>query len=212
MQFAGRRVGKVLFGTGLGMCSGAFVNAQAAECSLSMEMLRQQNSTTSNEVIRCLGKTPAFGALSAKEGKMMVQRDEEDEEKLWKGIDFSISRGVLKKIPPPQVTRIEVFGKTPSEVASFIISKISSSSAGSVVVLQGQSGTGKGTTTATLLERLPNSVSWSNGNIFRSLTLLAATHCKNEGIDLAAESEKVCYGVLVCAVQPTQSVSCFALF
>ena len=56
---------------------------------------------------------------------------------------------------------------------------------------QGQSGTGKGTTTTTLLDKLPNSVSWSNGNVFRSLTLLAATHCKNEGIDLKENVDKV---------------------
>ena len=36
-------------------------------------------------------------------------------------------------------------------------------------------GTGKGTTVDELLSRLPNAVSWSNGNIFRSLSLLAVT-------------------------------------
>ena len=37
---------------------------------------------------------------------------------------------------------------------------------------------GKGTTVANLQEKLPQAVTWSNGNIFRSLTLLAVTWCE----------------------------------
>ena len=93
-----------------------------------------------------------------------------------------------------------------------------------LIVFQGLSGTGKGTTTAKLKvgwgplprdawryrracsetwlrqawhcgvvdcgmhacacaqERIPNTVCWSNGNLFRSLTLLAVTHLEKAGI------------------------------
>merc|ERR1712153_232704 len=48
-------------------------------------------------------------------------------------------------------------------------------SKGCVLILQGLSGTGKGTTVAKLKEKLPRAQTWSNGNIFRSITLLAVT-------------------------------------
>lgn len=51
-----------------------------------------------------------------------------------------------------------------------------------VLVLVGLSGTGKGTTVDILKKKLPNTTSWSNGNVFRSLTLLAATFCTQQGI------------------------------
>ena len=56
---------------------------------------------------------------------------------------------------------------------------------GGVVVLCGLSGTGKGTTVSRLEERLPagKTTGWSNGNVFRSLTLLAATWCEKEGLE-----------------------------
>ena len=51
-----------------------------------------------------------------------------------------------------------------------------------VFILQGLSGTGKGTTVAKLQSSLPKAVAWSNGNVFRSLTLLAVTKCEQKGI------------------------------
>jgi len=56
-----------------------------------------------------------------------------------------------------------------------------------VLVLQGLSGTGKGTTVAKLQEVLPRAVSWSNGNVFRSLTLLSVTYCESKAIPFSAE-------------------------
>ena len=44
--------------------------------------------------------------------------------------------------------------------------------------LAGLSGTGKGTTVALLKKKLANATTWSNGNVFRSLTLLAVTYCE----------------------------------
>lgn len=40
----------------------------------------------------------------------------------------------------------------------------------------------KGTTAALLAKTLPNCVTWSNGNLFRSLTLLAVTWCEVNGL------------------------------
>ena len=48
--------------------------------------------------------------------------------------------------------------------------------------MQGLSGTGKGTTVAKLQALLPRAVSWSNGNVFRSLTLLALAYCEQQGL------------------------------
>ena len=45
----------------------------------------------------------------------------------------------------------------------------------------GCSGTGKGTTVEKLSSQLPNTVTWSNGNVFRSVTLLAATWSEQNG-------------------------------
>jgi len=40
-------------------------------------------------------------------------------------------------------------------------------------------------TVAKLREKLPNATTWSNGNLFRSITLLAVTHAEKEGCDLS---------------------------
>ncbi|KAJ9458787.1 hypothetical protein DIPPA_24422 [Diplonema papillatum] len=182
---AGRRLA---IGFGFGVAGSAFASTRthADDCSMNWDALRKQNSETSNELIRCLSHNAAFAKLSGFEKDLIVSRDEEDTEKLWKGIEISIHRGVLPRITPPAVQKIDVQGKTPQQVAATIVDSIPDKASGSVIVLQGMSGTGKGTTTATLLERLPNSVSWSNGNVFRSLTLLAATHCQQSGEQLAS--------------------------
>ena len=44
------------------------------------------------------------------------------------------------------------------------------------------SGTGKGTTVDKLKALLPRAVSWSNGNVFRSITLLALAHCEQQRV------------------------------
>lgn len=81
-------------------------------------------------------------------------------------------------------------GKSPDEVAHSILTSCGESELehGTVIVLVGLSGTGKGTTVSklqsSLEERGKKVVCWSNGNIFRSVTLLAVTWCdqNNAGI------------------------------
>ena len=55
-------------------------------------------------------------------------------------------------------------------------------------VLQGLSGTGKGTTVAKLQQMLPRCTAWSNGNVFRALTLLAVTRCEQLGVPFGPEA------------------------
>jgi hypothetical protein len=91
--------------------------------------------------------------------------------------------------------QVDVTGKSADDVANEIISHLGDisdedsggddgggdSSSGRVIILQGLSGTGKGTTVAKLESKLPNVVCWSNGNLFRSLTLLAVEMCEQVG-------------------------------
>lgn len=76
---------------------------------------------------------------------------------------------------PEEYQAIDVLGKTPEQVAQTIVDSVGSAAeTGCVIVLCGLSGTGKGTTVAVLKQMLPNAQTWSNGNIFRSITLLCA--------------------------------------
>jgi len=80
-----------------------------------------------------------------------------------------------------------VFGKTAEQVADEIIGHLGPDYAGGVLVLVGLSGTGKGTTVDLLKKKLPKCVTWSNGNVFRSLTLLAATSCEINERDFGSD-------------------------
>merc|ERR1712048_1139669 len=87
------------------------------------------------------------------------------------------------KVEPTK--QVSVTGKSADAVADEIIAALGDApSKGCIMTLQGLSGTGKGTTVAKLKEKLPNAQTWSNGNIFRSLTLLAVTWSEKEGCDL----------------------------
>jgi cytidylate kinase len=114
-----------------------------------------------------------------------------DADKLQKGIDFAKSKGVIDPhyVPEPYIT-VDVLGKTPDQVAQSILNSCGEADLehGTVIVLVGLSGTGKGTTVSKLQSSLENRgkkvVCWSNGNIFRSVTLLAVTWCDqhNDGV------------------------------
>jgi cytidylate kinase len=161
--------------------------------TVSYSLLKKQNAETSNALIAELSESSAFLDLSKKEGDLILQRDQEDAEKLQVGIDYAKDKGVIDPnfVPEPYVT-IDVLGKSPDDVSDEIISYVNENhgkegsddgNSGSVVVLCGLSGTGKGTTVAKLSEKLSadrNVVCWSNGNIFRSVTLLAATWCEQQ--------------------------------
>lgn len=153
--------------------------------------LRNNDDIASTAVIAAFTTSPSFLAFADAETRDILQRDAEDDEKLAQGIMLAIARQVLPALPePPKVMRIDVKGRSALEVASLIAAEIGTGprgNAGAVVVLQGLSGTGKGTTVTKLTELLPNASTWSNGNVFRALTLLAATDakCKESGKLLA---------------------------
>merc|ERR1712008_424016 len=76
-------------------------------------------------------------------------------------------------------------GKSADLVADEILGSVGdAANTGCVIVLVGLSGTGKGTTVAKIRSRLDNSMTWSNGNIFRSLTLLTATFAQKNNISV----------------------------
>jgi hypothetical protein len=130
-----------------------------------------------------------FNKLAQYEGNMTVARDNEDGEKLQVGIDYAKDKGVIDPnfVPDPYI-EIDVLGKNPHQVADTILQHVQEQTGGFVLVLVGLSGTGKGTTVAVLREKLETQqakqvVTWSNGNIFRSVTLLAVTWCEQNGCD-----------------------------
>eukprot|EP00744_Colponema_vietnamica_P007372 GILI01010619.1.p1 GENE.GILI01010619.1~~GILI01010619.1.p1 ORF type:complete len:321 (+),score=86.07 GILI01010619.1:66-965(+) len=140
-------------------------------------MLKRDDDVTSTNVVELLSNNKAFECLSVSEGKDIQKRDAEDDVKLAVGVNYSISKGVIDKDhganPPIQ---IDVVGKSADDVANNIMNRLpKNSSEGSIVVLVGLSGTGKGTTVKKLQAMLPKVITWSNGNAFRSLTHLIAT-------------------------------------
>ena len=156
--------------------------------TISYSQLKKQDAETSNALISYWQDSSKFASLAKYEGNLMAQRDEEDAIKLQKGIDFAKSKGVIDPnfVPEPYVN-IDVFGESPDTVADEILRIVKSnrtdSKEGSVIVLCGLSGTGKGTTVEKLRQKLEEDegkqvVTWSNGNIFRSVTLLAVTWCE----------------------------------
>merc|ERR1712157_618021 len=100
----------------------------------------------------------------------IIARDNEDGEKLQDGVNEAIKKGVLPAdLTPPTYTNVEGQGKDAGTVADEIIAKLPKEG-GCVMVLVGLSGTGKGTTVDKLKAKLPIATTWSNGNVFRSLT------------------------------------------
>ena len=179
---------------------------------LGAALLEEGDDRTSNAVISELAALPAFTALATAEGDAIAKRDAEDGQKLAVGIDAAIEKGVLSKglkpapykkarraprpkgfrplqrarrsRPPLPRAQIDVLGKTADAVAVEILTSIGSAArSGCVVILVGLSGTGKGTTVSKLKGRLPNAMTWSNGNVFRALTLLAVRYCEICGLD-----------------------------
>lgn len=160
------------------------VNRIAISALMEYSVLAKQDAESSNGVISILESFEDFKKLSLYEADLIMKRDKEDDDKLAKGIQISIDNGaILKQDDPPKYIQIDVKGKTPDMVCDEMLAHCGDAAIkGCVIVLVGLSGTGKGTTMARLKERLPNAVTWSNGNVFRSLTLLAATWCEQQGL------------------------------
>jgi hypothetical protein len=161
-------------------------------------------ATASGFVIEHLSTSSQFADLSNFEGDGIKTRDAEDGDMLQTGIEASLASGALQPLPNPR-TYLEclVDGKSPSEVSQTIstdmATKTSPASEGKVVVIVGLSGVGKGTTVDILKEQLVASrendsskvQTWSNGNIFRSLTLLTSLYMEKNGLVESTRIEEV---------------------
>lgn len=149
--------------------------------AFTVELLTAMDDKTSGGVIELLKGDPVFTGLAKKELDGIVARDNEDAAKLAAGVQQAIEKDVLPKDKePPTYENVDVLGKTASQVADEILAKLPKEG-GCVMILCGLSGTGKGTTVDMIKAKVPNASTWSNGNCFRSLTLLAATYCEQQG-------------------------------
>lgn len=128
----------------------------------SRETLMAQDDRTTNAIVAVFERHPPFVAFANRETNAILERDAEDDEKLKLGIKLAVGKGVLAADPPVEpVTRIDVLGKSATEVADLIVGALGESAeTGCVVTLQGLSGTGKGTTVDRVKARLPNAVTW----------------------------------------------------
>ena len=113
--------------------------------TLSYSLLSEQNANTTTAIITHFANNPSFLALSSAEGKQILERDEEDAQKLQKGIEYAKSKGVIDPnfVAEDYIT-VDVLGKSPDDVADEILGKVRAQEGeGGVVVLVGLSGTGK---------------------------------------------------------------------
>jgi cytidylate kinase len=167
----------------------ASMESPDASPALTKTLLDAADDTTSNAIISAFQGNQVFEVFAKKEMEEILQRDKEDDDKLAAGIVKAVAKGVIPKDPPVEPTCvIDVLGKSADAVASAIVEKLGDApKVGCVLVLQGLSGTGKGTTVAKLQGLLPRAVCWSNGNVFRALTLLAVGHCEQKGIPFSSD-------------------------
>ncbi|KAL1529610.1 hypothetical protein AB1Y20_000553 [Prymnesium parvum] len=161
-----------------------------ASTPLSLPLLARADDTSTEAVLSVFDADPLFAALAKKEMEAILVRDDEDASKLADGIAMAVAKGVLPAKPAAaKVTKVHVHGKPADAVAAEICAAVGDAAAGGcILTLQGLSGTGKGTTVAKLQALLPRAVCWSNGNVFRALTLLAVTYCEKHGLPLCAEA------------------------
>eukprot|EP00472_Partenskyella_glossopodia_P013977 CAMPEP_0197525886 /NCGR_PEP_ID=MMETSP1318-20131121/15062_1 /TAXON_ID=552666 /ORGANISM="Partenskyella glossopodia, Strain RCC365" /LENGTH=371 /DNA_ID=CAMNT_0043079717 /DNA_START=239 /DNA_END=1354 /DNA_ORIENTATION=+ len=154
--------------------------------AITYDELKAQDSIVSSLIIEMFKREPSFQKVAKAQTTSILRRDKEDGEKLQQGIQLAIDKGVIPaKINVEPICKIYVTGKSAESVADEIIKKIGPDAAnGCIMTLQGLSGTGKGTTVAMLKSKLPNATTWSNGNVFRCLTLLAATYAEQNGLEL----------------------------
>ena len=126
---------------------------------VSVATLNASDDTTSNSIIKAFAQHSAFTALSAAETSDILARDAEDGEKLAQGIRKGIDKGVLAaNVVVEPTCHIDVLGKSADAVAAEIVKK------------------------------LGEAVTWSNGNVFRSITLLAVTYCEQKKIEFSSEA------------------------
>jgi len=149
-------------------------------------VMAKQDTDSTQAVLAYLKTTSNAELLVSEQLESIRRRDTEDEERIAKGIDRGISKGLLE----PQAAASEPYVLNISErsvddICQEIIHSLGDApSRGCIVTIQGRSGTGKGTVVARLRELLPQCYVWSNGNSFRVLTLLALARAEARGTPL----------------------------
>eukprot|EP00446_Apocalathium_sp_SHHI-4_P070351 CAMPEP_0177518690 /NCGR_PEP_ID=MMETSP0369-20130122/46667_1 /TAXON_ID=447022 ORGANISM="Scrippsiella hangoei-like, Strain SHHI-4" /NCGR_SAMPLE_ID=MMETSP0369 /ASSEMBLY_ACC=CAM_ASM_000364 /LENGTH=396 /DNA_ID=CAMNT_0018997829 /DNA_START=37 /DNA_END=1227 /DNA_ORIENTATION=+ len=153
---------------------------------LTLDVLARQDSATVRAVFDVLASDASFEAFTARQMQSIVRRDEEDGEKLKQGIQLAIDKGLLpEQVHVESARSVNVEGREVDDICSEIIEALGDApQKGCVMTLQGLSGTGKGTVVTRLQQLLPNTHIWSNGNLFRAVTLLATTLAEQQGINL----------------------------
>eukprot|EP00929_Paragymnodinium_shiwhaense_P042883 TRINITY_DN22124_c0_g1_i2.p1 TRINITY_DN22124_c0_g1~~TRINITY_DN22124_c0_g1_i2.p1 ORF type:complete len:370 (+),score=55.13 TRINITY_DN22124_c0_g1_i2:119-1228(+) len=172
---------------GVGAVSPLSGDRASGHARITKEILALQNSVTSQTVLEAYADDQRFKALSNRLYQQILQRDAEDRDKLQKGIQLAIAKGVLPRaVSVDSTTKVSVTGQTVDQIADAIIDHLGEApSRGCIVTVQGLSGTGKGTTVAKLKDKLPNARTWSLGNLFRSYTLLAVTYAEQNHCELS---------------------------
>lgn len=140
---------------------------------LSLKVLRLQNDLTSSAVIQYYKSHGHFEKLAHQETRAIKKRDQEDDKQVADGIQRAIGKGVLSRVQASPPIRLKVDHQSAEEVAGLIQDHMKEHPETRLLVLFGNSGVGKGTTVAALKARLGSqAVTWSNGNLFRALTLV----------------------------------------
>jgi hypothetical protein len=166
---------------------------------VSHSALLSGGAPASSACISLLSSSPSFQSLAASEGAGIALRDAEDGVMLSSGIASAVAAGVLSEADRSSLpyTVLSVDGLAPADVAGRILSSLPpASSLGRLAVIVGLSGVGKGTAVAALRGELAKTradgdggrvLCWSNGNVFRALTMLLSLHMEKEGLtDLRA--------------------------
>jgi hypothetical protein len=121
--------------------------------SIALDVLQRKDASSTNALLNHFVKNDTFAKWADYQSTSILTRDAEDGDKLQHGIDIAVERGTLQKLDTEKMQPyldVDVVGKTPDEVASFIWDKVvaqkaelSSKDEGELIVLCGLSGTGK---------------------------------------------------------------------
>ncbi|MDA3811631.1 MAG: AAA family ATPase [Spirochaetaceae bacterium] len=140
---------------------------------LKKQIRKLSDFQATQEIIILLSEFDDFKRISLNELNLLEKRDEEDREKLRKGIIRSLRNGVIKE-PDYKIewVTVPVDNKLPDVICNEVLSKIDLNRKGITITICGDSGVGKGTLVSHLEKNLPNCKKWSNGDIFRLITFL----------------------------------------
>lgn len=128
--------------------------------------------------------TAEFEKISSYELQLLNLRDEEDREKLRKGIQISIANNIIRELSVnPRWTTIFVDNKSPEAICDEILTLVDSTKKGITLTICGDSGVGKGTLVNHLEQKLPHCIKWSNGDIFRLITYLVCQQIDKKELD-----------------------------